>query len=245
MERAPTGVPGFDELVQGGFPRGRTMLVSGGTGVGKTTFAFQFLYNGALHFREPGVYVTLDERPNLIREDALNFGWDIRALEQERMIQIIDGTVARVGLPSREEFSLPATGFDIDKMLIEVMAGIRRIQAKRVGIDSIPAMGFSIDSVSEVRKGILKMAYLLERSGVTSILISEAEEENKFSKFGVEEYVADGVIVLHYMGVGAQSNMTLHIRKMRGTKHSEDLHPIEITSRGIVIHKIEEEMEHF
>jgi circadian clock protein KaiC len=83
---------------------------------------------------------------------------------------------------------------------------------------------------------------MLMRSGVTSILVSEMQEGmNKFGKYGVEEYVVDGVIVLHYMGVGTQSNRTLHIRKMRATKHSEDLHPLEITEHGVVVHKIEEE----
>lgn len=241
-ERVPTGIPGFDPLIQGGFIRSRSVLVSGGTGTGKTTFAVQYLYNGATRYREPGVLVTLDERPNLIREDCLNFGWDLRALEQERLLEIIDGTIARVGLPSEEEFSLPTTGFDVDKLLIEIMTTIRRIGAKRVVIDNIPSMGFNMGNIQEVRNAVLKLAYMLERSGATSVLITEAEDENKFSKFGVEEYVVDGVVVLHYMGVGTQSNRTLHIRKMRGTHHSEDLHPIQITEKGFVVRKIEEEI---
>ena len=82
------------------------------------------------------------------------------------------------------------------------------------------------------------------RTGVTSLITSEIiEGENKYGKFGVEEYVVDGVIVLHYMGIGTQSNRTLHIRKMRATKHSEELHPIEINDSGIVVHKVSEEYE--
>ena len=80
------------------------------------------------------------------------------------------------------------------------------------------------------------------RSGATSLMTSEVHEgSNRFGKYGVEEYVVDGVIVLHYMGVGTQSNRTMHIRKMRSTKHSEDLHPMQITPKGIKVTRIEEE----
>ncbi len=243
MERVKTGIYGLDELIQGGLPRGRSILLSGGCGTGKTTFAMQFIYFGAVQYGEPGIYVTLDERPNLIREDCLNFGWDLRKAEQANMLQIIDGTQARIGIPSEEEFSLPTTGFDIDKLLLEILGSIKRYGAKRVVIDSLPALGLELQEEHDIRKAMLKTGYLLQKSGVTALLISEmAEGSNKFSKYGIEEYLVDGVILLHYISVGSQSNRTLHIRKMRGTKHSEDLHPLEISDKGIIVHRIEEEM---
>jgi len=242
VKRVPTGIKGLDELIEGGFPEGRTVLVSGACGTGKTIFSMQYLYNGAKDFSEPGIYVTLDERPDLIRQDVLRFGWDLRKLEEENMIQIIDGSIAKLGIPSEEEFSMPATGFDLDKLLLEIMHVSKRIGAKRVVIDSIPALGFNFDSSNDIRKAILKLSYLLMRIGVTSILTSEVQEgANKFGKYGVEEYVVDGVIVMHYMGIGTQSNRTMHIRKLRATKHSEDLHPIEIGDKGVIVHKIEDE----
>jgi len=242
MQRVKTGVFGLDELIEGGMPKGRIMLVSGGCGTGKTIFGLQFLYYGVKNYKEPGIYVTLDERPELIREDCLKFGWDLKKMEHEKMLEIIDGTIARIGFQSEEEYSLPATGYDVDKLLIEIMRAIKRIDAKRVVIDSIPSLGFNIETETEIRKTILKLSYVLMKSGVTSIITSEIQEgENKFGKYGVEEYVADGVIVLHFLNVGMQSNRTLQIRKMRATKHSEDIHPIEITDKGIVVHKIEEE----
>ena len=242
MERVASGIPGLDELMEGGFPEGRSVLVSGGCGTGKTILCMQYIYQGAKKYSEPGIYVTLDERPDLIRQDILRFGWDVRKLEEENMVQIIDASIAKLGIPSEEEYSMPATGFDLDKLLLEIMRIAKRIGAKRVAIDSLPALGFNYENENEIRKAILKLSYLLMRIGVTSIMTTEMEEgTNKFGKFGVEEYVVDGVIVMHYMGIGTQSNRTLHIRKMRATKHSEDLHPMEITSKGIVIHKIEEE----
>jgi len=242
MDRIKTGIFGLDELIEGGFPAGRSVLVSGACGTGKTILSMQYIYKGAKDYNEPGVYVTLDERPDLIREDVLRFGWDLKKLEEKNLINIVDGSIAKLGMPSEEEFSLPVTGYDIDKLLLEIMRVIKRIDARRVVIDSVPALGFNFENTNEIRKAILKVSYMLMRSGVTSILVSEIQEGvNKFGKYGVEEYVVDGVIVLHYMGVGTQSNRTMHIRKMRATKHSEDLHPMEICNQGIKIHKIEEE----
>ena len=243
MNRIATGIKGFDALIEGGLPEGRSFLISGGTGTGKTIFAIQFLVNGALQ-GEPGVYLTLDERPDLIREDMLRFGWNIRQLEDQGQLKVIDGTIAKIGIPSDEEFSLPATGFDLDKLLLELMRTIKKIKAKRVVIDSIPALGMNFENEHEIRKAILKIVYLLSRAGVTTLLTTEVNEGSKqFGKYGVEEFVSDGVIVLHYMGIGTQSNRTLHIRKMRATKHSEDLHPLEITNTGIKIHKVEEDYD--
>jgi len=242
MERLKTGINGLDDLTEGGFPAGRSVLISGACGTGKTIMSMQYIYKGAAEHNEPGVYVTLDERPSLIREDVMRFGWDLKSLEDKNMVNIVDGSIAKLGMPSDEEFSLPVTGYDVDKLLLEIMRVIKRIEAKRVVIDSIPALGFNFESSSEVRKAILKLSYMLMRSGVTSVLVSEIQEGvNKFGKYGVEEYVVDGVIVLHYMGVGTQSNRTMHIRKMRATNHSEDLHPLEIGKDGITVRRIEEE----
>ncbi len=244
MERVKTGIKGLDGLIEGGFPKGRSVLLSGGCGTGKTIFGVEYVYKGAKEFREPGVYVTLDERPDLIRQDCLRFGWDLKKLEEENMLQIIDGSVTKLGLPSEEEFSLPSTGFDVDKLLLEIMRVIKRMGAKRVVLDSIPSLGFNFENDSDIRNTVLKLSYMLARSGATALLISEAQEgENKYGKYGIEEYVVDGVIVLHYMSTGTQSNRTLHIRKMRSTKHSEDLHPLTIDEKGITVHKIDEEYQ--
>ncbi|MDD4250577.1 MAG: ATPase domain-containing protein [Candidatus ainarchaeum sp.] len=241
MNRVKTGISGFDKLIEGGFPEGRSFLISGGTGTGKTIFAMQFLLNGA-ELNEPGIYLTLDERPDLIREDMLRFGWNIRKLEDNNLVKIIDGTISKIGIPSDEEFSLPMTGFDLDKLLLELMKAIKKIKAKRVVIDSIPALGMNFEKQHDIRKAILKTVYLLSRAGVTTVLTTEIDPESKqLGKYGVEEFVADGVIVLHYMGMGTQSNRTLHIRKMRATKHSEDLHPMEISENGIKVHSIDED----
>ena len=241
MERVPTGIEGLDDLLEGGFPRNRLILVSGATGTGKTIFSAQFIYKGATEYDEPGIFVTLDERPNLIREDMLQFGWNFRREEEKDMIRIIDASVAKVGLPSQEEYHMPESGFDIDRLLVEIARAAKEMGAKRVVVDSLPALGFRYTSENEIRNAILKISYVLSKLGITSIITSEIPEgSGRFSKYGVEEFVADGVIVLSFLVGEGPAVRTLHIRKMRGTNHSPYLHPMEITrERGIVVYPVE------
>ncbi|MEM4261920.1 MAG: ATPase domain-containing protein [Candidatus Diapherotrites archaeon] len=244
MKRIKTGINGLDELIEGGFPEGRSILLTGGCGTGKTIFGMQYIYKGAQDYNDPGIYVSFDERPELLRQDMLRFGWDIRKLETQNMIQIIDGTIAKIGFPSEEQFSLPTTGFDIDKLLLEILRSNRQIGAKRIVIDSIPAIGLNYDNEKDIRNAILKLSYLLAKMGLTSILITETTQENKYSKYEIEEFVVDGVIVMHYLGIGTRTNRTMHIRKMRSTKHSENIHPIEITNeKGIIVKKTQTEYD--
>ncbi|NYZ75270.1 AAA family ATPase [Candidatus Micrarchaeota archaeon] len=247
VERVPSGVSGLDELIQGGFPRRRSILVSGACGTGKSILAMQFLYKGVLDYGEPGVFVTFDEMPEKLRQDMLNFGWDLTELEKNDLFAIVDATSARVGTPSEEENALLPGQLDIDRLLVEILQVCRRIGAKRLVIDSIPAMAFQLEKESEIRKAILKLVYVVAKTGMTSILTSEVSEQGfgtggpiKFSKYQVEEYVADGVIVMGFLGSGSQSTRTLYIRKLRGTKHSLEIHPIEITDQGMVVKRVED-----
>lgn len=245
MKRVKTGIKGLDEITDGGFPEKRTVLLSGACGTGKTIFSMQYIFQGATKYSEPGIFVTLDERPDLIKEDMLRFGWDLQKLKEQDMVHMVDASLAKIGIPSEEEFSLPATGFDLDKLLLEIMRVSKRTGAKRIAIDSVPSLGFNFKTEGEVRDAILKLGYILMRMGATSILTSEIKEnEGTYSKYGVEEYVADSVIILSYQGLGMQSNRTLHVRKMRATKHSEKVHQIEITPKGIKVHETNEEYEH-
>ena len=248
VSRIKTGITGLDELIEGGLPVGRTILVSGGCGTGKSVLALQYLYYGAAEYGEPGVYVTFDEMPEKIRQDMLAFGWNFKALEDSGKLAIIDGTSARAGANSEEEHAMLPGQMDIDRLLVEVMAVARNIGAKRIALDSIPSMAFRLSDPAEIRKAILKMAFVVSRSGLTALITSEVPEQTigggqslRFSKYGVEEYVSDGVILLNFLGLGGASNTrTLYVRKMRGTRHSMEIHPMEITDKGIAVKKIDD-----
>lgn len=244
FERAKTGIKGLDDLIEGGFPRGRTMLVSGASGTGKSIFGMQFIYKGATEFSEPGVFVTFDENPEKIRQDMLRFGWNISDEEKKDKIAILDGSSAKVGAPSDEEHIL-LPGLDFNKLLVEMLGTARKIGAKRLVVDSVPALGQLLEREGDVRKNLLKLSYTLGKAGMTTIITSEIEEQDlkqsmKFSKYGVEEYVSDGVILLNMFDLGSGENRTAYIRKMRGTAHSLAVHRLVIDERGVNIKKSED-----
>lgn len=246
MDRLKTGIYGLDELIGGGFPKGRTILVSGACGTGKSIFSLQYIYRGASELKEPGVYVTFDEMPEKVRQDMLAFGWNFKELEEKKLMAIVDASSARAGTPSDEEHALLPGELDFDKILIDILTLCRNLGAKRLAIDSIPAIGSHLgDNEGDIRKAILKLAYIIARSGLTTIITSEVPEQGSgqattFSKYGVEEYIADGVILLRLFSLGDGTYRTICIRKMRGTNHRMEMFPMEINEKGIVIKKVEE-----
>jgi len=240
MERLKTGIYGFDDLIEGGLPKGRTFLVSGATGTGKSIFTMQYIYKGATEFNEPGIYVTLDERPDLLRQDMLRFGWDLQAAENDGKMRIIDATVGKLGIRSEEEHSIGPVEFDTDKIILEIISSAKEINATRVVIDSVPALGLRLGDDDNIRDTILKIAYTLMRNGLTTILTTEITAgSSRFSKYDVEEFVSDGVILLNYMSGLGEGSRTLLVRKMRATNHSDDIHRMTINDAGIMIHNAE------
>jgi len=238
MERVPSGIKGLDELIEGGFPKRRAILITGACGTGKTIFCMQYIYNGAKVYEEPGVFVSLDASPDILREDMATLGWDIKKLEDEGLLRIVDGNVARLTTATEEQlFSLPSE-FDLEKLLIEIVRNVKQIGAKRVAIDSLPGLGLNFSTMYQVRTNILKLDYLLRRYGVTTLFTSEIYEgESRLGRYGVEEFITDGVIILYLVGLGIEHNRGIQIRKMRGTKHVEDLMPMRIGKNGIEILK--------
>ena len=197
MDRIKTGIYGLDDLIEGGFPAKRNILISGSCGTGKSILAMQYIFRGAAEYGEPGVFVTFDEMPDKIRQDMLRFGWDIKTLEEQEKIAIIDATSARAGLPSEEGHAILPGQMDLDKVLVEILAAARSIKAKRIAIDSIPAMSFQLEKESEIRRAVLKLSYVLSRSNYTALMTTEIGEQAltggqsmTFSKYEVEEYVS-------------------------------------------------------
>ncbi len=239
MERCKTGIPGFDELCDGGLVRDRSYLVSGPSGSGKTIFAMQFLYNGAVQFDEPGIFIATEERPQNIRENFSVFGWDIEKLEDENMLAIIDATSAKIGLPSDERY-VDVRPFDVRSLVDNIINIQDEIGALRAGLDSTTAMGFAIGDPGRFRVELLKISTTLEVLGLTTIMTAEVIESGMISRFGVENFVTEGTIMLYYMRSENVRIRSLEIYKMRGTNHSKKIHPYDITSEGIIVHSREE-----
>ncbi len=224
IERLKTGIPGLDEILHGGIPTGNTVLVTGTTGSGKTILASQYAYMGAKKYKEPTVYLSFEETPESIRKNALNFGWDFGPLEKE------------------EKFSfVKYDPYHVDEVPNILQGKIREIQAKRVVIDSISSLSFYVREGSDFRRLVFNISQVLEKMECTAMLISEIVPGSlSLSRNGVEEFIVDGVIVLYYKRVDSSFSRAIQIWKMRGSDHSEKLHPYKICSKGIEVYPKEE-----
>ncbi len=235
IERVKTGIPGLDGILHGGFIRGTNIVISGGVGTGKSIFSMQFLNAGAEKYNETGILVTLEERPSELRREAAQFGWDLEQLEVEKKLIMIDAASSKAGLPSSEEWAL-RRGFDLNTLAQEIYKATKTINAQRIAVDSLSGLGLRIESAAEVRGSIFKLSALLRELGVTSIMTSEILSKSAgLSRYGVEEFIAQGLIILSLEEEQAEMRRSLVIRKMRATAHSLKRFPFEISSKGIVV----------
>jgi KaiC/GvpD/RAD55 family RecA-like ATPase len=219
-----SAIPGLDEILHGGIPLGNRILLTGTTGSGKTIFATQFAYMGALKFKEPAIYLSFEESPQSIKKNAMNFGWDFGPLEKT------------------EQFSFAKYDpYHVDEVPNIIEARIRETNAKRVVIDSLSSLSFFVRDEADFRRLVLNISKVLEKLECTSLMISEiVPGSQSISRSGVEEFIVDGVIVLYYKRVDTSFSRAIQIWKMRGTDHSEKLHPYKITNQGIQVYPKEE-----
>ena len=223
MERIPTGIPGLDELIEGGFPKGSVILLSGTCGTGKTIASLQFLWYGVQH-GENGVYISFEESVKQVKESAKEFGWDLEKAEKEGKLIMIR-----------------YDPFHVEDVIDIIISSVRKINAKRLVIDSISALGMYIRDPTEIRRSIYTLVSNIYKLGCTTILISEIlPDQLELSRFGVEEFLADGVIVFYYTRINTYFARAITIWKMRYTQHSQRIHPYKITKEGIVVYPHEE-----
>jgi len=215
--RVKTGIYGLDELVEGGLIPNSTVLLKGECGSGKTIFGLQYLVHGALH-GEPGVLLSVEEtKKDIVRESA-KFGWDLEALEKQGRLAIIE---------RQTQYSLTIS---------ELERTARQLKAKRVVIDSVPALFSSYPNellLPEMRSAFLVLCQLLTGScDCTAILITEAAWAKNVH---YEEYVPKGVLELHSKMMEGVARKFLIVKKMREVRHSRRMHLYEITDKGFTI----------
>ncbi|VVB94916.1 Circadian clock protein kinase KaiC [uncultured archaeon] len=239
LRRVPTGIPGFDDLCGGGLLRNRTYLLSGAAGAGKTIFGLQYIYNGITKYGENGLYIATEERPEQVRENVKQFGWDFEALEDEGKLAILDACSTKIGVPSHEKY-VDVRPFDMRSMLDQIIAIQEDIDAKRALVDGTTSIGFYLQDPAKIRIELLKLSTTLEILGLTSFLTCEIVDENTTSRFGVEAFVTEGTVLMHYKQTDNVRTRSIEIFKMRGSNHSQTIHPYEIAANGILVHPKEE-----
>jgi KaiC/GvpD/RAD55 family RecA-like ATPase len=232
--RVRTGIFGLDELIEGGFPAGGCVLVSGKIGTGKSIFVTQYIARGITEYEEPGVLVSFERDKEDLYRDASAFGWQLQSLEKEAGLHILGGSMPRVVGKMRKA---KAT---IEDLISEIVETVETSESKRMALERVELLAMFSPDEFEFKLQLGDLRERLRELGCTSVLTSEVREgQEELSRVGAEE-IADGVIVLYYEGEGLTRDRALEIRKMRGTKHSNQLHFFDITGNGIVMRKMPE-----
>ncbi len=231
LAKLPTGIVGFDQIANGGIPAGRSTLLSGTAGSGKTVMALQFLLAGVRDYGENGVFVTFEEAPTDLMQNVRSFGWDLEGLLEARKIAVVDAT------PEPGEETLTAGPYDLSALLARIENGIRSVQAKRVILDAIGALFPQLTDPNIVRRELHRIAAGLRQLGVTTLVTMErTDEEGGVGRWGVEEFVADNVIVLRNRLEQEKRRRTVEILKFRGATHHKGEYPFTIDSEdGVTI----------
>jgi circadian clock protein KaiC len=229
VQKIRTLIEGFDDIGHGGLPVGRTTIVSGTSGTGKTLLAVQFVYNGIQYFDEPGVFVTFEESPTDIIKNAHSFGWDLQQLVDDGKLFILDASPD----PEGQEV---VGNFDLSALIERIQYAIIKYKAKRVSIDSVTAVFQQYDAASVVRREIFRLVARLKLMNATTIMTTErVEEYGPVARFGVEEFVSDNVAIVRNVLEGERRRRTIEILKFRGTTHMKGEYPFTITNHGINI----------
>jgi circadian clock protein KaiC len=231
IEKIPTGIPGFDHMAYGGLPKGRVTLVTGTAGSGKTILATQYLAQGIEDHGENGVFVSFEESAPDILSNVHGFGWDIDGWIEDDRWAFIDASL------SPDDETIISGQFDFDALIARVEHAITRIGAKRVSIDSIAALFLQFEDATVVRRELLRLAFALKQLGVTTVVTSERNDDyGRLSRFGVEEYVADNVVILRHVLHKEKRRRTIELFKIRGTNHQRGEVPFTISgASGIVV----------
>jgi len=227
LEKVPTGIKGLDEITLGGIPKGRTTLVCGGPGTGKTMLALEFLVRGARDFKEPGVFFSFEESIDELIENAASLDFGVEKLLKSGLL-ITDYIKV-------ERSEIEETGdYDLEGMFIRLDHAIRSVGAKRVVLDTIESLFSGLPNVAIVRAELRRLFRWLKDRGLTTIVTGERGNET-LTREGLEEYVSDCVISLDHRIIDQVSTRRMRIVKYRGSRHGTNEYPFMISDTGFLV----------
>jgi len=241
-ENIVTGIQGLDELIGGGIPKERVILVIGGPGAGKTIFGAQFLYKGIKDHKENGIFVSLDEAKEHFYREMQQFGWDFQKAEEDRKFAFIEATrISRVSmlkekLYKEETKSLQGKHFSIDKLLEELQDKIQAVKPGRVVVDTLAALFYRFPDPVERRTAVVELIESLSDLPVTSIITTELGHLGLERSAVEEEYLVHGVVMMQTLFSGGTATRAIQVEKMRGAKVNPNLVPYSIDRNGIEVY---------
>lgn len=227
LEKALTGIAGFDQITNGGVPKGRPTIVCGGPGCGKTMFAMEFLVRGATEFNEPGVLMTFEETGEEMTKNVASLGFDLKTLAARKKIMMDYVKI--------EPAEIEETGtYDLEGLFVRLQYAIESIGAKRVVLDTLEAVFSGFKNSGLLRAEIRRLFRWLKDRGMTTVVTAE-RGDGTLTRAGLEEYVSDCVIFLDHRVTEQVSTRRMRIIKYRGTSHGADEYPFLIDDKGFSV----------
>lgn len=227
LEKERTGIPGFDEITGGGLPAGRPTLVCGSAGAGKTLFAMEFLVRGAMLYDEPGVFISFEETNEELAVNVASLGFDLQQLIADKKL-VVDYVFI-------ERSEIEETGeYDLEGLFLRLGYAIDQIGAKRIVLDTLEALFSALPNEAIIRAELRRLFRWLKEKGVTAVITCE-RGEGRLTRYGLEEYVADCVILLDNRVRNQISTRRMRIIKYRGTSHGTNEYPFLIDEFGFSV----------
>jgi circadian clock protein KaiC len=227
LQKERTGIPGFDEITRGGLPAGRPTLVCGSAGAGKTLFAMEFLVRGATIFNEPGVFISFEESDAELATNVASLGFDLQQLIADKKLLLDYVFIERSEIEETGEY-------DLEALFLRLGHAIDSIGAKRVVLDTLEALFSALPNEAIVRAELRRLFRWLKEKGVTAVITGE-RGDGKLTRYGLEEYVAECVILLDHRVQNQISTRRLRIVKYRGTSHGTNEYPFFIDEKGFSV----------
>lgn len=228
LRRVPAGIRGFEHISLGGLVEGRNTLLVGTSGSGKTLFATELLYRAITDFDRRAVFVTFEEKPADIVRNVQKLNWNLPQYVREKKLVILDASLDRA--------IVEAGGYDLSGIISQITDAVAEVGASLVILDSLGALFYQYENPGILRREILHLTDHLQELGVTSVMTAERlEEYGPITRFGIEEFVSDCVIVLRHQLMEEKVRRTIQIYKLRGDRHHKDEFPFTIESQGFCI----------
>ena len=227
LQKERTGITGFDEITGGGVPKGRPTLACGSAGAGKTLFAMEFLVKGAMFYDQPGVFMSFEENEDELTTNVASLGFDLKQLVADQKLVLDFVFIERSEIQDTGEY-------DLEGLFLRLGYAIDSIGAKRVVLDTLEALFSGLPNEAIIRAELRRLFRWLKDKGVTAVITCE-RGQGTLTRYGLEEYVADCVILLDHRVENQISTRRMRIVKYRGTSHGTNEYPFLIDEDGFTV----------